>query len=213
MTLEPGSRLGPHEILTLLGRGGMGEVYQARDLKLNRDVAIKVLPEHLATDPERLARLRREAQVLAALNHTHIAHIHGLEDANGVPALVLELVQGSTLSERIASGPIPFSEAIGVAGQIADGLEAAHEKGIIPVEITTPYLIRAVNRPSRDLAEAMAFSWVDTKEVRPDASKFYAFLNDENRPPYHIDRRRLTKLRHRACALEPSRRSETRVGA
>ena len=131
MTLEPGSKLGPFEILTLLGRGGMGEVYQARDLKLNRDVAIKVLPGHLATDPERLVRLRREAQVLAALNHPHIAHIHGLEDANGVPALVLELVQGSTLAERIASGPLPCSEATRVARQIADGLEAAHEKGII----------------------------------------------------------------------------------
>ena len=131
MALQPGTRLGPYEILTLLGRGGMGEVYRARDERLNRDVAIKVLPEHLASDPERLARLRREAQVLAALNHTHIAHIHGLEDANGVPALVLELVEGSTLAERIANGPLPVTEAIEIARQIADGLEAAHEGGVI----------------------------------------------------------------------------------
>src|SRR5687767_9013565 len=103
MALQPGTRLGPYEILALLGRGGMGEVYRARDERLNRHVAIKVLPEHLANDSERLARLRREAQVLAALNHPHIAHIHGLEDANGVPALVLELVEGSTLAERMAN--------------------------------------------------------------------------------------------------------------
>jgi serine/threonine-protein kinase len=109
----------------------MGEVYRARDVKLNRDVAIKILPDHLASDPERLARLHREAQVLAALNHPQIAHIHGLEDANGVPALVLELVEGATLAERLSRGPLPLSESIEVARQIADGLEAAHEKGII----------------------------------------------------------------------------------
>jgi eukaryotic-like serine/threonine-protein kinase len=131
MALQPGTRLGPYEILALLGRGGMGEVYRARDERLNRHVAIKVLPEHLANDSERLARLRREAQVLAALNHPHIAHIHGLEEANGVPALVLELVEGSTLAERMANGPLPLSEAIEIAKQIADGLEAAHEKGVI----------------------------------------------------------------------------------
>jgi hypothetical protein len=131
MTLQAGTKVGSHEILALLGQGGMGEVYRARDLKLNRDVAIKVLPEHLASDSERLTRLRREAQVLASLNNPHIAQIHGLEDANGAPALVLELVEGSTLAERIANGSLPFSEAVDVARQIADGLEAAHEKGII----------------------------------------------------------------------------------
>jgi len=131
MTLQSGTKVGPHEILALLGQGGMGEVYRARDVKLNRDVAIKVLPEHLGNAPERLARLRREAQVLASLNNPHIAQIHGLEDANGVPALVLELVEGSTLAERIASGSLPLSEAVEVARQIADGLEAAHEKGVI----------------------------------------------------------------------------------
>jgi len=131
MPLQPGTKVGSHEILALLGQGGMGEVYRARDVKLNRDVAIKVLPAHLANDPERLSRLRREAQILASLNHPHIAHIHGLEDANGVPALVLELVEGSTLADRLAHGALPRSDAIDVARQIADGLEAAHEKGVI----------------------------------------------------------------------------------
>lgn len=131
MTLQRGARLGPYEVLTLVGQGGMGEVYRARDVKLNRDVAIKVLPEHLAKDPERLARLRREALVLASLNNPNIAHIHGLEDADGVPALVLELVDGSTLAERLANGPLPLAESIEIARQIAAGLEAAHEKGVI----------------------------------------------------------------------------------
>jgi serine/threonine-protein kinase len=131
MTLQPGARLGPFEILTLLGRGGMGEVYRARDGRLNRDVAIKVLPMDLAKDQERLARLRREAQVLAALNNPHVANIHGLEEANGMPALVLELVDGPTLAERLTRGSLPLSETIDIATQIADGLEAAHERGVI----------------------------------------------------------------------------------
>ena len=131
MALQPGTRLGPYEIVALLGRGGMGEVYRARDVKLNRDVAIKVLPDHLARDRDRLARLHREAQVLAALNHPHIAHIHGLEDSRGVPALVLELVEGPTLADRIANRPLPVREALEIARQIADALEAAHERNVI----------------------------------------------------------------------------------
>src|SRR6266481_6267794 len=102
MPLSDGTRLGAYEILSALGAGGMGEVYRARDSKLNRDVAIKVLPEAVATDRERLARFEREAQVLAALNHPNIAHIHGFEDSTGVPALVMELVEGPTLADRIA---------------------------------------------------------------------------------------------------------------
>jgi Tol biopolymer transport system component len=109
----------------------MGEVYRARDARLGRDVAIKVLPELFAADAERLARFQREAQVLASLNHPNIAHIHGLEDSGGTPALVLELVEGETLAERIAAGPLPVDEALGLARQIADALEAAHEKGIV----------------------------------------------------------------------------------
>src|SRR6266852_4869759 len=102
MSLSAGTRLGPYEILTLLGRGGMGEVYRARDTKLNREVAIKVLPESLASDVERLARFSREAQLLAALNHPNIAHIHGFEDSTTIHALVMELVEGPTLADRIA---------------------------------------------------------------------------------------------------------------
>ena len=129
--LEPGSRLGGYEIVALVGSGGMGEVYRARDLKLGRDVAIKVLPAVFTRDPERLARLRREAQVLAALNHPHIAQIHGLEQANELEFLILELVEGETLAQRIAAGPLPLNEALAIAGQIADAVAAAHEKGII----------------------------------------------------------------------------------
>src|SRR5579864_8789598 len=131
MTLSSGSRLGPYEILSPLGAGGMGEVYLAKDTKLGRDVAIKVLPDTVAHDPERLARFEREAKTLAALNHPNIAHIHGFEDSTGVPALVMELVEGPTLADRIARGPIPIVEALPIAKQIADALEAAHEKGII----------------------------------------------------------------------------------
>ncbi len=109
----------------------MGEVYRARDLKLNRDVALKVLPELFARDADRLARFRREAQVLASLNHSNIGAIYGLEDAGGIGALVLELVEGLTLADRIAQGPIPLSEALPIARQICDALEAAHEHGVI----------------------------------------------------------------------------------
>jgi eukaryotic-like serine/threonine-protein kinase len=139
MALSPGARLGGYEIVSLLGAGGMGEVYCAKDLRLNRQVALKVLPSAVASDPERLARFEREAQVLAALNHPHIAAIYGVEDspatssgqAGGTPALVMELVEGETLAERIARGPIPQQEALRLAGQIAEALELAHEHGII----------------------------------------------------------------------------------
>jgi len=131
MTIAVGTRLGPFEVLASIGSGGMGEVYRARDLKLDREVAIKVLPEALAMDPERIARFEREAKMLAALNHPHIAHIHGLEESDGIRALVMELVDGPTLADRIAKGPIPLDEALPIAKQIADALEAAHEEGII----------------------------------------------------------------------------------
>ena len=131
MTLSSGSRLGPYEILSPLGAGGMGEVYRARDTKLNRDVALKVLPDSFANDPDRLARFQREAQVLASLNHPNIAHIHGLEDSGGVRALVMELVEGEDLAQRLTRGAIPIDEALPIAKQIAEALEAAHEQGII----------------------------------------------------------------------------------
>lgn len=129
--LTSGFGLGPYEILSALGAGGMGEVYRARDTKLGRDVAIKIVSDGFGHDPERLARFQREAHLLAALNHPHIAAIYGLEEANGSQFLVLELVEGETLADRLKSGPLPVSEALSVARQIADGLQAAHEKGII----------------------------------------------------------------------------------
>ena len=131
MALAPGTRLGPHEIVVQIGTGGMGEVYRARDTKLNRDVALKVLPDAFTLDPDRLARFKREAQVLASLNHANIAAIYGFEESEGVQALVLELVEGPTLAERIAQGPLPLDEALPIAIQIAEALEAAHEQGII----------------------------------------------------------------------------------
>jgi serine/threonine protein kinase/tetratricopeptide (TPR) repeat protein len=131
MRLEPGQTLGSYVVASTLGHGGMGEVYRARDTKLDRDVAIKVLPVMFGSDPERVARFQREARTLAALNHPNIAAIYGLEERDGATALVLELVEGPTLADRIAQGLVPLDEALRIAAQIADALEAAHERGII----------------------------------------------------------------------------------
>ena len=138
MLLAPGSRLGAYEVVGSLGAGGMGEVYRARDTRLNRDVALKVLPELFAADADRLARFTREAQTLAALNHPNIAHIHGLEEfpppgpgQAGVRALAMELVDGDDLSDIIRRGPLPLADALPIAAQIANALEAAHEHGIV----------------------------------------------------------------------------------
>ena len=131
MPLSAGARLGPYEIVSPLGAGGMGEVYRARDTKLNRDVAIKVLPDLFATDAERLARFTREAQTLASLNHPNIAQVYGFEQSGETSALVMELVEGDDLNARIARGPLPLDAALPIARQIAEALEAAHEQGII----------------------------------------------------------------------------------
>ena len=131
MNLSPGTRVGIYEVLSPIGVGGMGEVYRARDTKLNRDVALKVLPRGLAADPDRLARFAREAHVLASLNHPHVAQIHGVHDSDGIQALVLELVDGPTLADRIAMGPLPIAKAVAIAHQIAVAIEAAHELGIV----------------------------------------------------------------------------------
>jgi serine/threonine-protein kinase len=131
LALAPGIRLGPYEIVSALGAGGMGEVYRATDTTLGRQVAIKVLPDAFAQDAERLGRFEREAKTLASLNHPHIAQIYGLEKSSGVQALVMELVEGEDVSQWIARGPIPLDEALPIATQIAEALEAAHEKGII----------------------------------------------------------------------------------
>ena len=130
MPLSPGTRLGPYEIGGPLGAGGMGEVYRATDTSLGRQVAIKVLPDAFAQDPERMARFEREAKALASLNHPNIAIIHGLEKSQGTYALVMELVEGEDLSQQISRGPIPLDEALPIARQIAEALEAAHEQGI-----------------------------------------------------------------------------------
>jgi eukaryotic-like serine/threonine-protein kinase len=131
MTLKPGTRVGSYEILAAVGAGGMGEVYRARDAKLGRDVALKVLPAAFARDAERMARFQREAKVLASLNHTSIAAIYGLEDSGSTHALVMELVEGPTLADRIATGPIAVDEALRIAKQICEALEYAHERGVV----------------------------------------------------------------------------------
>ena len=131
MPLAPGARVGPYEITEKIGEGGMGEVYRALDTRLKRPVAIKILPELFAADPDRLARFQREAEVLASLSHPNIATLHGLEEVGGSTALVMELVEGPTLADRIAVGPIPVDEALAIAKQIADALDTAHEQGII----------------------------------------------------------------------------------
>jgi serine/threonine protein kinase len=131
MALTQGARLGAYEIIGLIGAGGMGEVYRARDSKLGRDVAVKALPDTFSQDSERVARFEREAQVFAALNHPNLATIHELKEIGGSKYLILEFVEGETLADRLAVGPIPIKEALGIAKQIAEALEAAHEKGII----------------------------------------------------------------------------------
>ena len=128
MVFSPGTRLGPYEILASIGAGGMGEVYRAKDTKLGREVAIKVLPEAFAQDKERLTRFEREAKLLASVNHPNIATLFDLEEEDSVHFLTMELVDGETLAERIAGGRIPVGEALPLFIQIAEGLEAAHER-------------------------------------------------------------------------------------
>ncbi len=128
--------MGAYEVTAKIGEGGMGEVWQARDTKLDRDVALKVLPEAFTSDPDRLARFEREAKVLASLNHPNIGSIYGIEEAEGTRALVLELVEGPTLADRIKQGAIPIDEVLPIARQIAEALEAAHEQGVIHRDLT-----------------------------------------------------------------------------
>src|SRR5215831_13752207 len=132
MSIQPGSRIGPYEVTSHLGEGAMGVVFRAHDTKLQRDVALKLLPGNFAKEPERLSRFQREAQLLASLNHPNIAHIYGLEEVDGSGCIVMELVEGETISERLKrTGPLPIEEAIAVARQIAEALAAAHERGIV----------------------------------------------------------------------------------
>ena len=131
MPIRVGTRFGAYEVTSSLGSGGMGEVYRARDTNLKRDVALKTLPPAVANDADRLARFQREAEVLASLNHPNIAHVYGLERSEGATALAMELIEGPTLADRIAEGPLPVEEALKIAGQVADALEAAHERGVV----------------------------------------------------------------------------------
>ena len=131
MKVQSGAHLGAYEILSPLGAGGMGEVWKARDTKLHRDVAIKTLPHELVRDPDRLARLEREARLLASLNHPNIAIIHGFDEHDGTRFLVLEFVDGETLEDRLRRGPLPIQDTLKLVLQIAEAVEAAHEKGVI----------------------------------------------------------------------------------
>ena len=163
MALTPGTRLGPYQVTAKIGEGGMGEVYQARDTKLDRDVALKVLPEAFTADPDRLARFEREAKVLASLNHPNIGSIYGLEEADGVKALVLELVEGPTLADRIKQGPIPIDETLPIAKQIAEALEAAHERGVIHRDL------KPANIKVKDDGTVKVLDFGLAKALQPDA--------------------------------------------
>ena len=171
MTLNVGARVGSYEILDKLGVGGMGEVYRARDTKLGRDVAIKVLPEAFSKDRERLDRFEREARLLAQLNHTNIATIYGLEELDGQRLLVMELVEGETLADRIARGPIPIDEAIPLFTQIAEGLEAAHNKGIIHRDLKPANVMITPDGHVKLLDFGLAKAFHDETGLGDDASQ------------------------------------------
>src|SRR5262245_4173004 len=165
MPLTVGDRVGSYEILATLGAGGMGEVYRAHDPKLNRDVALKVLPDAFTADPDRLARFKREAQVLASLNHPNIAHIHGFEDAGPTAALVMELVDGLTLADMIqARRGLPLDEALPIARQIAEALETAHERGIVHRDL------KPANVKVRDDGTVKVLDFGLAKALSPDSA-------------------------------------------
>ncbi len=164
MALEVGTTLGVYEVTAAIGAGGMGEVYKARDTKLDRDVALKILPDAFVNDPERLARFQREAKVLASLNHPNIAAIHGLEESVDSPALDIEYVEGPTLQDRIAKGPIPLDEALPIARQVAEALEAAHEQGIIHRDL------KPANVKVKDDGTVMVLDFGLAKALGPDLS-------------------------------------------
>jgi Tol biopolymer transport system component len=208
VALSAGNRIGAYEIAVLIGVGGMGEVYRAADTKLGRDVAIKVLPESLATDAERIARLRREARALAALNHPNIAQIHGYEDSSGIHALVMELVPGPTLADRIRQGALPVNEALSIASQIADALDAAHEQGLVHrdlkpanikvrpdgtvkvldfglAKLTDPHNAAAGSNPSTELPTATSSAMTSAGVVIGTA----AYMSPEQARGLPVDRR------------------------
>ena len=171
MSLNVGDRLAHYDVTALIGEGGMGQVYQATDTKLNRQVALKILPEAFATDPDRLARFQREAQVLASLNHPGIAAIYGIEEQDDTRALVLELVEGPTLADRISKGPIPLDEALPIAKQIAEALEAAHEAGVIHRDL------KPANSKVKDDGTVKVLDFGLAKALQPDASDVSASMS------------------------------------
>ena len=170
MGLLPGARLGNYEVTAAIGAGGMGEVYRAHDTRLGRDVAIKVLPASFASDPERTARFRREAQLLAALNHPGIAAIHGLEESGATQFLVLELVEGGTLADRLTRRALPIDEAIQIARQIADALGAAHDKGIIHRDLKPANIALTANDQVKVLDFGLAKAMEQGSGIRDQGS-------------------------------------------
>ena len=176
-----GRRLGVYQLHERIGAGGMGEVYRARDTKLQRDVAIKILPPAFTANPNRRARFEREARTLASLNHPNIATIHGVEDGDGIHALVMELVDGETIAERLLRGTLPVPEALAVARQIADALDTAHERGIVHrdlkpanVKVTSSGLVKVL-----DFGLAKAVAGDDLEPDDADASTVTAFATQE----------------------------------
>ncbi len=165
----------------------MGEVYRARDAKLNRDVAIKVLLPAVAADPDRLARFSREAQVLASLNHPNIAHIHGIEESNGITALVMELVEGEDLSQRIARGPIPLDEALPIARQTAEALEAAHDQGIIHRDLKPANIKVRPDGTVKVLDFGLAKAVTQASSLKPQASSLKPQAPSQRKPREFAD--------------------------
>src|SRR6516162_3195996 len=167
MAIPIGTRIGSHEITASLGKGGMGEVYLARDTRLKREVAIKVLPDEFSRDADRVTRFQREAEVLASLNHPNIAHIYGLEESSGTRCIVMELVDGETLQERLKRGPIPIDEILSSAKQLAEALEAAHEKGIIHRDLKPANIKYSSAGPLKvlDFGLAKAFQELQTESL------------------------------------------------
>ena len=211
MGLAPGTKIGHYDVTALIGEGGMGQVWQATDTQLNRQVALKILPDAFVADPDRLARFTREAQILASLNHPNIAAIYGIEQSSDTRALVLELVEGPTLADRIAKGPIPLDEALPIARQIAEALEAAHEAGIIHRDL------KPANVKVRDdgtvkvldfgLAKALQLDALDPNGAQPAANS----LTVATTQPGMVDRDRGLHV-SRAGEREPSGQAVRRVG-